>query len=525
MASLRRNRSSTAVAIESTVRCAVYTRKSTDEGLASHFNSLDNQRERAEAYASSQENWNSLPDRYDDGGFSGGNTERPALRRLLADAQAGRFETVIVYRLDRISRSLRDFLGIHEFLEERGIALVSVTESINTSTPHGRMMVNVLLSFAQYERELAAERTRHKIEAARRRGQWTGGAPPLGYDVVPEGGKIVVNTDEAKQAVAIFELYAEKPSLVKVTQELNRRGWRQKAWIAKTGNRCGGAKWNKVSLRSRLTDPLYIGKQKLGDEVFPGEHKAIVPRKLFDRVQRLMDENRTSGGASTRNRYGALLRGLLRCAACDRAMTHTTTKTRSRAHRYYTCQRAQKEGRAACPTKSIPAGKVETFVVDHIRRIGVDATLQEETFQQTVAQVKAQRRGLRAEKKRLTRDLTTARANAQLLVETVARVSGSAADAVAVELATAQERFFTIETRLAEIGVELDALKAQVVDRHELAQALEAFDPIWDVLLTSEKERVVNLLIERIDYDGGTREFGIKWRLAGFGQLAAEVAP
>ncbi len=526
MPRVRRNRSAVAEAIHpASVRCVIYTRKSTDEGLGRDFNSLDNQRERAEAYVDSQadQGWYVLPECYNDGGFSGGTTDRPALRRVLEDAEAGRFDAVVVYRLDRLSRSLGDFLAVHEFLEQHGIALVSVTESINTTTPHGRMMVNVLLSFAQYERVLGAERTRHKIESARRRGKWTGGFVPLGYDTAIEGGRLVVNKDEAELVRAIFELYADTASLVRVAQELNRRGWRQKEWVAKTGRRCGGGQWNRISLRRLLMDPLNIGRQRLGAETFPGEHKAIVPQALFEKAQRLMGENRTTGGASARNGQAFPLRGLFRCTSCDAAMVPTWSRPRGRLYRYYTCSKAQKRGHDTCPTKSIPAAKVERFIVDQIKRIAANLELQEETFRQAVAQVKALRRGLKAEKKRLERGLVTARADVERLVRALSRSNGPAADAIASELNKAQEHWAKLETRQQEIPDELATFDAQAIDRDDLARALEAFDPIWDALLMPERERMLKLLIERIDYDASTQELAIAWRLSGFGELASEL--
>ncbi|MCH7780000.1 MAG: recombinase family protein [Acidobacteria bacterium] len=502
-------------------RAAIYTRKSTTAGLDSNFTSLQNQRERGENYIASQ-GWTLETAPYDDGGFSGGNTDRPALQQLMQRVEAREFDVIVVYRLDRISRSLVDFVKIHDFLDRHDVALVSVTESINTTTPHGRMMVNVLLSFAQYERELAAERTRHKIEAARRRGKWTGGRPVLGYDVVD--GCLAVNKDEATQVKAIFELYVETPSLITVVQELNRRGWTQKRWTTKTGNECGGSQWNKSSLRTLLTNPLYVGKQKLGDETFKGEHKGVVVKKLFDRVQGLMTGNRDCSSA-TRNGAGFLLRGLLRCSACDAAMVPSSTRRGARRYRYYLCSKRQKRGRDSCPTKPISADKVEAFIVDQIRRIGADPKLQDQTFRQAVGQVKAQRRGLRRERKMLERDLTTSRADVERLVGAVSRTAGPAADAIATELEKAQSHVQIVDARIHEIDDELDALKAQDVDRDDLARALEEFDPIWDALLIPERERVMRLLVEKIDYDGGAGTMTIQWRLSGFGELAAEVAP
>jgi site-specific DNA recombinase len=204
-------------------------------------------------------------------------------------------------------------------------------------------------------------------------------------------------------------------------------------------------------------------------------------------------------------------------------MTPHWTRKRHRTYRYYTCRAAQDHGHATCPTKSVNAGRVEQFVVDQIQRIGADPQLQDETFRQAVAQVKAQRRGLKAEKRRIERDLVTVRADVQRLVETVSRVSGQAAEAVAAQLEAAQTRLATLENRQGEVEVELASLKTQVVEREDLTQALAEFTPIWDVLLTPERERVLNLLVEKITYNGATQVLAIDWRLAGFGQLATET--
>src|SRR6516162_1579394 len=208
------------------VRCALYTRKSTEEGLEQEFNSLDAQREACESFVASQrhEGWTCLPDRYDDGGFTGGNMDRPALRQLLADIGAGKVDAVVVYKVDRLSRSLLDFARMMETFEKRNVSFVSVTQQFNTATSMGRLVLNVLLSFAQFEREIISERTRDKIAATRRKGKWAGGHPILGYDVDPKGYRLVVN-DEAARVRAIFDLYFEHEALLPVVRELERRGW------------------------------------------------------------------------------------------------------------------------------------------------------------------------------------------------------------------------------------------------------------------------------------------------------------
>ncbi len=523
---LRNGRATAVATATAPVCCAAYCRVSTEDQANKEFSSIEVQRDACESYVRlhGDEGWSILADEYNDGGFSGGNTNRPALRRLLADIDAGKVQCVVVQRFDRLSRSMLDFLQMLEIFRKRRVSFVSVSQRFDTSTPVGEMTLNILLSFAQFERQIIAERTRDKMRAARRRGRWTGGMPPLGFDVTPEGGRIVVNRDEAEQVKAIFAMYVETPSLITVSQELNRRGCLRKSWTTKDGNRRQGKAWDRINLRLLLTNPLYAGRQRLGDETFRGEHPAIVPKALFDKVQRLMAENRGNGGSGARNQHGALLRGLLRCTACGTAMVHAPSKAHGRLYRYYRCQNAMRKGADACPTKAIQADRVEQFVVDRIRCIGRDPALREQTFQAALAQVAAERRGVKAEAKRLERDQGVVRRDVERLVATLARTTGPGADAVNAEIGTAQERVGVLEARLAEIGTREAALAGQQIDEADLARALEAFDPVWDVLLTPERERVLNLLIERVAYDGGTGKLDIAFRLAGIATLAAEVA-
>src|SRR5262249_23047716 len=251
------------------VRCAIYTRKSTEEGLAQEFNSLDAQREAGENYIRSQasEGWTGLPGRYDDGGFTGANTDRPALQRLLLDIEEGKVDLVVVYKVDRLSRSLLDFAQLMQRFEKYNVGFVSVTQQFNTATSMGRLILNVLLSFAQFEREIISERTRDKVAATRRKGKWSGGRPPLGYNIDPHGYKLVVSEDEAVQVRAIFALYVELESLLPVVQELERRGWTHKRWKSRKGIELGGEPFTRTSLHRLLTNPIYVGKVRYKHEI------------------------------------------------------------------------------------------------------------------------------------------------------------------------------------------------------------------------------------------------------------------
>ena len=281
-----------------TIRCAVYTRKSTEEGLEKEFNSLDAQRESGELFVRSQagEGWTLVPDAYDDGGFTGGNMERPALRRLMLDIEAGKVDAVVVYKVDRLSRSLLDFARMMQVFDSRKVSFVSVTQQFNTATSMGRLVLNVLLSFAQFEREIISERTRDKIAATRRKGKWAGGHPILGYDIDP-AFKLAVNPLETERVRNIFELYLDRESLMPAVQALAEKGWVNKRWTTRKGHERGGMGFTRTSLYKLLTNVAYAGKVRYRDEVHPGEHPAIVEADLWQRVQALLARNGRTGGA------------------------------------------------------------------------------------------------------------------------------------------------------------------------------------------------------------------------------------
>lgn len=359
------------------VRCAIYTRKSTEEGLELEFNSLDAQRESSEAYIASQkaEGWVCLPERYDDGGYSGGNVERPALKRLMGDIEAGKVDCVVVYKVDRLSRSLMDFSRLMETFDRRGVSFVSVTQQFNTTHSMGRLTLNILLSFAQFEREIISERTRDKIAAARRRGKWAGGRPVLGYDLVPGpgGSKLFVNPEEADRVRRMFAAYLRGKSVMSVVNECARLGWTTKQWTTRAGKPQGGRAIDTGIAYAILTNPVYIGKVRHNEHVYDGEHEAIVEQEVFDRVQAQLRLNGRTGGSRMRNAQNGLLKGLVRCKCCSCGMIHhyaTSPRGKSKKiYRYYVCMKAQKQGWRSCPGPSLPASDLEMFVLDRVREM------------------------------------------------------------------------------------------------------------------------------------------------------------
>jgi len=306
-----------------TVRCAVYTRKSTEEGLDQEFNSLQAQREAAQAYIKSQRHlgWTLLPHHYDDGGFTGGNIERPALKRLLEDIDAHHVDCVMVYKVDRLSRSLLDFARLMDRFDQRSVSFVSVTQQFNTTTSLGRLTLNILLSFAQFEREIIGERTRDKMSAARRKGKWVGGMPVLGYDVDPRGGRLIVNDGEAGQVREIFSLFAKCRSLATIVAELQRRQWTTKSWTTKHGSRHAGSVFDKATVLRLLTNVIYVGKVEHKGTIYLGEQAAI----LWEEINTELRRARRGRSGTLRTRQNPLLNGLLICRSCDQPMVPTYT--------------------------------------------------------------------------------------------------------------------------------------------------------------------------------------------------------
>jgi site-specific DNA recombinase len=507
------------------IRCAIYTRKSTEEGLEQEFNSLDAQREAGEAFVKSQtgEGWHCLADRYDDGGFTGGNTDRPALRRLLADVEAGRVDCVVVYKVDRLSRSLLDFAGLMRTFEEHGVSFVSVTQQFNTATSMGRLVLNVLLSFAQFEREIIAERTRDKIAATRRRGKWAGGWPVLGYDVDPNGFRLRVNADEAERVRAIFALYLEHGALLPVVQELERRGWHNKAWTTRKGHERGGTPFGRSGVYHLLTNVLYAGRVRYKDEVHAGEHPALVDPDVWQRVQALLERNGRSGGAPVRNQFGALLKGLIRCSPCGCAMTPShTTRHGTRRYRYYVCTAAQGKGRSACPARSVPAAPVEELVVRQIEAVGRDPAVLAEVLTQARRQDEARVAELEAERRGVEKDLSAWHGELRRLSGSL-RPGDDNGRAIG-RLAELQERVGLAEGRVKRAREQIQAARRGGLDAGEAALALSAFDPVWGTLTPREQARLVHLLIERVEYDGAGGRVAITFRPSGIKTLARELA-
>lgn len=512
----RRNGQVRSDATPGTVRVAIYCRQSVDRSETGEFGSIEAQREAVEAFIASQrgEGWVALPEAYCDGGYSGANTERPAFQRLMRDVEAGLIDQVCVYKIDRLSRSLLDFMRVMEVFEAHGVGFTSTTQAFDTRTSTGRMILRLLMTFAEFERETIAERTRDKMLATRRRGMWTGGRPVIGYDVVEK--RLVVNAAEAEQVREAFALYEDRQSLLEVANELASRGWTTKTWTNRAGEVVRGRRLTKTSLHDLLRNPLYSGRVRAGDELVEGEHEAIVPVETWERVKRLLAANAGLRNARRVTGKGTqVLQGLARCA-CGAALTPTHTTKAGRRYSYYQCARISKEGAAACPGSRIAGGDLEAAVVDHLRHLGRDPEVLRATLEADHAERESRRPELVAEARRLTSERARLEGDRRGLLDAIAGSNGGTATPVLVRrLEEVDASLAEADRRASEVADELRALEADAIDPDELRVALADLEPTWAELFPRERARLLALLIEQVVYDASAGEVAITFRPGG----------
>jgi site-specific DNA recombinase len=496
------------------VRCAVYTRKSTEDGLEQSFNSLDAQREAAEAYIFSQrgDGWTLVPTIYSDGGYSGANTERPGVRQLLADIEAGKVDCVVVYKVDRLSRSLIDFARMMDLFDKRGVCFVSVTQQFNTNSSLGRLTLNVLLSFAQFEREIISERTRDKQVAAKKKGKWTGGHILLGYDLDSKAGRLIVNPEEAERVRAMFRLYLEGRTVTEIVRHCDTQGWRNKQWVTDEGKPYGGNPLRRCHLYKLLGQIVYTGQVKVGDVLFPGEHDAIIDRQTYDLAQVRLKQNAWTSGNPHRMKMDALLRGIVYCGCCGSAMYSTYTAKASKRYRYYVCHRAQQKTDGYCTSRSVSAPAVEEAVVEGIRRVALHP--------EVLAEIAAVAR------QRLAEELLFARKEVD------------AANLQIKNLRSQTARFHADLTRVSGLEAQIEDAEASLiglrkvvlarekmcVDERDLRQTASSFDELWKTMNIAEQRALVQVMVEKVGYDGRTGKVTVSFKTASIKGLVQKDA-
>lgn len=481
--------------VSASVWCAVYCRKSSEEGLSQRFNSIDAQRASGESYIAAQgpRGWNAMRERFEDGGFSGGNMQRPGMQRLIERIKAGQVQVVVVYKLDRLSRSIRDFAMLMDLFQQYGVSLVSVTQSFDSSTAMGQLMLNILISFASFERELASERTRDKIALQRQRGQWTGGRPMLGYDITPTG--LVVNLVEAAIVRDIFRWYLELKSLSKVLERLAAHGITNKKWTSKAGTPQGGIPFAKSTLSQLLSSIIYKGLVPHKGASYPGLHQAIIEPEVFKRVQELLAENARCGPSAIRNRHHGLLKGLITCACCGKPMVHTFTSKGSTTHRYYACNSRTGVQAKKCKGGSLPAGQVEDFVLEKVRHRFSEPEMVSRVLDLVREQSHERQRDLEAQRTLIVAGIESAQATLNL---------GPNADAA--------DRHEQASRTVADVDRQLQEVGSTLVDRATVEQGLREFTPIWVSLSPTERASLLATVVGEVRWNAAQGEIAITLR-------------
>lgn len=481
-------------------RVAIYTRKSTSKGLEDDDNSLQFQREACTDFIRSKKahGWQVFSEHYDDGGFTGANTDRPALQKLLLDAKAGKFNAIAVYKVDRISRSVRDLVTLVEEFQSLDIEFVSVSQSFDTSNPIGRLILNILASFGQFERETIAERIRDKLGAVRRKGKYAGGAPPLGYDVCSKERKLVVNEEEAELVRDIFQCFKETQSLQAVLDFLHSRGNHTKRWVTKSGKVMGGKAINRGYLKRVLGNLHYLGKVPFEGEVFDGEHEAILDEDLFEEAQRILKKGSPVKRATSKNERFILLRGLIYCQACDEPMTYTYTVKKETRYFYYVCNKHARFNQCSSKRKQIATHRIETDVIGEIRAISQDSEVIAEITSQAAKQLRQDRDTLLAKQSQVIAAKKRLRTQ-----EAYRRKKAGTAEANEGFLAKLRD----LDEELSQTREALQATQVEI-SADDLRAAIQQFGPVWDALPFYDRSRLLNLLIERIDYNGNEGKYG-----------------
>jgi site-specific DNA recombinase len=499
------------------IRCAIYSRKSTDEGLDAEFTSLDAQRESGENYIASQrhEGWVAIPTRYEDGGISGGTLERPALKRLIADIGDGKVDCVVCYKVDRLSRSLLDFAKLMELFDTHHVTFVSVTQAFATTSSIGRLTLNILLSFAQFEREVIGERIRDKIAMHKQKGMYTGGHPILGYDIDTVRHKLIVNPQEAILVRQIFAMFDESRSISGVASALNASGIQRKSYVSKRGRNQQFSCWTKAGVRHLLNNRTYIGEVSHRDKVYKGEHEAIISREVWDATQEHFKGTAAQRSGRTRRKHIALLRGLIRCGHCGCAMVPTYTRNKQgREYRYYLCMTAVRATYSDCPIGPVPAGEIEEAVRGYLQQLVSAPEIIAATYRHAVTQEREVLETLQRELDMHAQHMRNLRLREQELLEAPTPEQMAALQDVMLDL----EETSAALQRLTRTQQQWESSR---ISEAEVTVALGRLDTIWPELIPAEQATLVQSMVEGITIDGEGLQISL--RADGIHTLVSEL--
>lgn len=485
-------------------RCAIYTRKSTTMGLEQDFNSLDSQREACLAYIKQQPEWLLVEERYEDGGFTGANIDRPGFQRLLDDVDACKIDVIVVYKIDRLSRSLLDFAKVIERLAAVGASFVSVTQNFSTADAVGRLTMNLLMTFAEFERSLISERTRDKVIGARRRGKWTGGTVPFGY--VAKDKKLVVQETEALVVREAFTLFLQYWQVAAVARLLNERGLQSRR---STRGERRGSRWTSAAVDRLLRNPIYAGFAKCQGRLYAAEHVGVIEESSYWAVQQILQLPRKplaasdKGAPTQRSRTTSInpayaLRGLLRCGLCNMAMSPSSTKRGERTHRYYRCTTREKHGKESCTARPLPAGAIEGLVADRLAEVAAAPSFVKELDRALSARIESQRQTLAKLGATLPDQIAQASRSVSRLADDVGQLKGAAREVMGRKLQDEAERLGSFERQLEALEQQQAVLKLAAGEAQWMLDALRNFRSVWESMTLENRGRLLRALVAQV---------------------------
>jgi len=483
-------------------RCGLYLRVSTDRQAAVKEGSLDTQKQRLSDYTKSKaedEKWK-IHRIYREEGFSGKDTKRPAFQNMMEDIKNGEINVVLVTKLDRITRSLKDFDKMSEIFKTYNVDFVSIGDNFDTSTPTGRAILKITLVFAELEREQTSDRTKVTMQHKAEKGYWCGGHPPLGYDFDPdEKGKLIVNMNEAKLVRLIFETYAKEASYIKTANIINKKGFRSKSYRTKEGKIRGGGKFKNTSIQTILNNVVYRGKTEYGKNVFEGNHEAIIPERLFKQVHNVIDRNTNrKRSIKVNGKYNYLLSGILECGECRNAMTTThCLKKDGTRYFYYKCSSKNHNGKTACRARSINAPVLDNFVVSQIKGLNKNKKLLKEIERLSQNETKNELVKLEKHKFSLLNVQKKIKDQMKTIIDKLGK-KGIKIDIVKDTLDDLDKRKKEVDKELENINEKIESVRNRIIDMETVKSSLAAFQATYNELDDFNKREVIRLLIKNI---------------------------
>ena len=491
-----------------TINCAVYTRVSVDERAETQtYSTLDNQRDSCLAYIESQKSVGWKPFKvYEDAGQSGGSLSRPAMKQLIEDIKRKRVQVVVVYKIDRLTRNHKDFYALLEIFNEHDVKFVSTTQHFDTTSPAGRLLLHIMLEFAQFEREMSQERTYDKRFAMAKRGMWCGGFVPLGYDVKKK--KLVINKEEAKIVQFCFELYPKLASMGKVAEKLNEMGYRTKKFHLRGKSAAGSTKFDKKKISNILTNNFYIGKVRFKDKdgkqyIFDGEHKPIITDpKLWDSVQNILVNNRETHKTFKQNKYEMLFLGLMRCGTCGSIMTNSSKEKRRKLYLYYRCTAAVIKGKPACPVRTVAADELEEFLIDKFKELGKNQKLLTKSIEKSNVLAKQGLEPLRRSKERTESQLAKINQELKQLVDILKTpdLDKKRARSIVKEISELEGSKEKLEDEIHRIETNMQHLSQHVIDADTFIRLFREFPKVFETFSFDEKRNLILLLVKEVIY-------------------------